>query len=124
LYGIFCFTGDSGKQLKDYTVLHLEEVKRIIFVNLKALRALVISAYDVDCTYHRIIQKTQTIIISHTLRLNIPEPKIKCLSEENIQALYSNLQIDLSRGIFPYALPFKILQNLAPFPCMLHLTKI
>ena len=29
---------------------------RIIFVNLTALRALLISAYDVDYTHHKIIQ--------------------------------------------------------------------
>jgi len=27
LYGIFSFLGDIGKQLKDYTVLQLDEVK-------------------------------------------------------------------------------------------------
>jgi len=27
LYGIFSFPGDSGKELKEFTVLHLEEVK-------------------------------------------------------------------------------------------------
>jgi hypothetical protein len=33
-----------------------------------------------------------------------------------MQALYSNLQLDLSRGLFPFALPSKILQNLTTFP--------
>jgi hypothetical protein len=34
------------------------------------------------------------------------------------------LQLDLSRGLFPYALPSKILQQLATSPCMLHVAKI
>jgi len=50
--------------------------------------------------------------------------KIKILSDDKMQALYSNPQLDLSRGLFPYALPSKILQNLATFQCMLHVTKI
>jgi hypothetical protein len=61
--------------------------------------------------------------MSHTLRSHIPEQK-EWLPEENMQVLYSNLQIDLSRGLFPYALLSKILQHLATFPCKLHVTKI
>ena len=50
--------------------------------------------------------------------------KKKWLSEENLHVRYSNLQLYLSRGLFPYALPTKILQHLATFPCMLQVTKI
>jgi hypothetical protein len=39
-------------------------------------------------------------------------------------ALYSNLQLDLSRGLFPFALPYKFLKLVATFLCILHATLI
>ena len=51
-------------------MLQLQEFKnennRIKFVNLTALRALLISAYDVDHTHHKIIQEPkQTLCRIH-----------------------------------------------------------
>ena len=62
--------------------------------------------------------------MSRTLGSRFPRQKRKWSSEEKMQTLYSYLQLDLSRGIFPYALPSKILQRLTAIPCMLHVTKI
>ena len=99
---------------------------RIIFVNLTALEVLLISAYDVDYTHHRIIQEPKLslchIQCDHIFRME--KKKIKMFIPRKDAALYSNLQLDLSRSLFPYALPSKILQNLATFPWMQHVTKI
>jgi len=56
LYGIFSLLGNIDKQLKDYTVLQLEEVKNKNNI-CKSHNITSITYHEIDYTHHRIIQE-------------------------------------------------------------------